>query len=147
MAMWFYQMSQAEWTPEEYRLDIWEGERWGWLLRDSAGNPKRISGQKRPEPGDRIVFFFAKEGCAEPGFYGWAIVLTWLDAKMEIYFRPVAPSDQLKMHPWWDPDEGNVQQIANRIRGSVAQGTLWPVAEPEGEAIGKGINAWVAGRP
>src|SRR5215217_934499 len=30
MAMWLYQLSQSKWTPNDYRVDIWEGERWRW---------------------------------------------------------------------------------------------------------------------
>jgi hypothetical protein len=43
-----------------------------------------------------------------------------------MYFRPVAPSHHLKMHPSWDTD---AQDLADRIRGKVKQGTFWRVAE------------------
>jgi hypothetical protein len=134
--MWLYQLSQAEWTPERYRLDIWEGERWRWPVR-------KIATSERPAPGDQVVFFFAKAGCPEPGFYGWAVVLQWEEeANQRLYFRPVAPSDHLKMCPWWD---GAAEQIADQIRVPIPQGTLWRVPDQLAAAIGAGIAGWVAG--
>jgi hypothetical protein len=129
MAMWFYQLSQKEWTPEAYRLVIWEGERWRWLLRAKDGKEKKIWSDARPKQGDTIVFFFAEEQCHEPGFYGWAVILLdWSEEESEIHFRPVAPSDQLKMRPWWEgKDGGEAKRIANEVRVPLKKGTLWPV--------------------
>jgi hypothetical protein len=45
-----YQLNANNWSPERYRLEIWEGERWNW----SVGN---ISGKgQHPDPGDIVVF-------------------------------------------------------------------------------------------
>ena len=136
--MWFYQMSQAEWTPEQYRLDIWEGERWRWPVG-------KIAGTDRPQAGDRIVFYFAKKGCPEPGFYGWAVILQWEATDTRFSFRPVAPSDQLKMRPWWDGPDGEVERIATQVRVPIPQGTLWRVPDGLAPAIGAGIAGWVGG--
>ena len=86
-------MDQKQWPPNSYRLDIWENERCTWPVgrKASASSPK---------PGDRVVFFYAPSGGIEPGFYGWAVVLDWHEDERGMYFRPVVPSDHLKMHPW-----------------------------------------------
>jgi hypothetical protein len=135
MAMWLYQLTQAEWPVNSYRLDIWEGERWRWPVG-------KIAGAERPAAGDRVVFYFAKAGCDEPGFYGWAIVLQWEEAESRFYFRPVAPSDQLKMCPWWDDE---ARRVADAIRGPVPRGTLWPVGDDAAAALGAGLARWVNG--
>jgi hypothetical protein len=136
MTMWLYQMDQKQWPPSSYRLDIWENERWSWPVgrKASGGNLK---------PGDRIVFFYARSGGIEPGFYGWAVVLDWHEDERGMYFRPVAPSDHLKMHPWWD-DAAN--RVTDEIRGKVKQGTLWQVPDDLARAISTGITGWL-GKP
>jgi hypothetical protein len=133
--MWLYQMSQRDWSPNNYRLDVWEGERWEWPVG-------RMVGADDP-PGDVVVFFYAPAGGAEPGFYGWAVVQQWIEEPRRFYFRPVAPSDQLKMHPWWDAD---AKRIADQVRGGVKQGTLWPVPDNLAPAIAGGITKWVGGQ-
>jgi hypothetical protein len=134
MAMWFYQMNQSQWSPNSYRLDIWENERWSWPVGKKAST-------NSPTSGDRIVFFYAKSGGIEPGFYGWAIILDLHDDGRGLYFRPVSPSDHLKMDPWWDDA---AEKIADEIRGKVKQGTLWRVSDDMASAISAGISAWVA---
>ncbi|HXE74707.1 MAG TPA: hypothetical protein VNN18_03585 [Candidatus Xenobia bacterium] len=136
MAMWFYQMSQEQWPPGSYRLDIWENERWTWPVG------RKVSSES-PKPGDRIVFFYAPAGGREAGFYGWAILLDWRhdDEGQRIYFRPVAPSDHLKMHPWWDD---TAKEIAEKVRGAVKQGTLWEVPNDLAAAISAGVTAWLS---
>jgi hypothetical protein len=111
-----------------------ENERWRWRVgrKASTGSPK---------PGDRVVFFYAKSSGNEPGFYGWAVVLDWHEDERGMYFRPVAPSDHLKMHPWWD---ANAEGIADEIRGKFKQGTLWKVPDHLSPDISKGITAWLS---
>lgn len=101
------------------RLEIWEGERWYWEVRQAVG-----AREEGPVPGDVLVFFYTPTGGADPGFYGWAVELEWLREERLIYFRPVSPSDRLKMRPWWDE---KAAELADRIRGRVKQGTLWRV--------------------
>ena|SRR3990172_7667733 len=136
MAMWFYQMSQGLWPPGSYRLDIWENERWTWSVPTKRGT-------RDPEPGDRVVFFYAPSRGEEGGFYGWAVVLDWRhdEEGKRIYFRPVAPSDHLKMDPWWDPD---AKRIADEVRGQVKRATLWPVRDELAKKISAGITAWLS---
>jgi len=137
MTMWLYQMDQKQWPPNSYRLDIWENERWSWPVgrKASVGNLK---------PGDRIVFFYARSGGVEPGFYGWAVVLDWHEDERGMYFRPVAPSDHLKMHPWWDDE---AKRVTDEVRGRVKQGTLWQVPDDLARAISTGITSWLGKSP
>jgi hypothetical protein len=135
--MWFYQLSEDYWPPTSYRIDIWENERWSWPV----GN--KISAGATPQPGDTIVFFYSK-GCSEPGFYGWAVVLSWEEGtnneKDRLYFRPVSPSDRLKMHPWGNPA---ALQLADDVRGKMRQATLWLIGDENTKnAINAGILSW-----
>jgi hypothetical protein len=136
--MWLYQLTQAEWPVNSYRLDIWEGERWSWEVKKVSGT------QDVPVPGDTICFYYAKSGCPAPGFYAWAVVLQCVEERdiRRIYFRPVAPSDQLKMRPWWDDE---ARRVAGAIRGPVPRGTLWPVSDELAAAVGAGFERWVHG--
>jgi hypothetical protein len=73
-AMWFYQLDNADWSINDYRLDVWEGERWEWRVfraTEIKSSP--------PKPGDQIVFFYAPHDNNDPGFYGWAIITQWID--------------------------------------------------------------------
>lgn len=134
MTMWLYQMDQKQWPPNSYRKDIWENERWSWSIGRKASRVK-------PVPGDRVVFFYAPSRGHEPGFYGWAIVLDIHDDERGMYFRPVSPSDHLKMHPWWD---STAKRLADEIRGKVKQGTLWKVPESLQSEITTGITNWLS---
>lgn len=136
MSMWFYQLSQKRWSPERYRLEIWEHEKTRWSVGDKPP-PRDV-----PEPGDTVVFFYAPTGGNEPGFYGWAVVLKWYPKSASpLYFRPVAPSDCLKMRPWWNETGA---ALADEIRGTVKQGTLWRVSQPLSEKLRSGLAAWMA---
>jgi hypothetical protein len=137
MAMWLYQLSQKRWSPERFRLEIWEHEKWNWPVGDKPP-PLRDA----PKAGDTVVFFYAPSGGRDAGFYGWAVVLEWFsESNAPLYFRPVAPSDYLKMRPWWGDD---ASELADRIRGKVKQGTLWRIPESLAEKIRSGIANWVA---
>jgi hypothetical protein len=134
MSMWLYQIDAQNWSPQRYRLEIWEGERWAWPV-----GQKRLSGQE-PIPGDIVVFYNTPSGGTDFGFYGWAIILEWFENGSELYFRPVAPSDLLKMHPWRDQP---ARDIADAIRGKVKQGTFWYVPEELEFAVRDGIFRWI----
>jgi hypothetical protein len=100
-----------------------------------------------PRQGDTVVFFYAKAGGPDPGFYGWAVITEWLagggPGKDEMYFRPVAPSDHLKMRPWWDDE---AEELADRIRGKVKRFNLWRVSEEDSLGLRRGIARWVSGQ-
>jgi hypothetical protein len=135
VSTWLYQMSPKVWSPARYRLDIWEGERWAWPVGVMSGEGSK------PKPGDLLVTYFTETGGTDPGFYGWAIILDWLDeAGDQLRFRPVAPSDLLKMCPWWN-DEAS--RLADRIRGKMKQRTLWLVQDDLATQLRQGILGWV----
>lgn len=135
MATWLYQLSASTWSPERFRLEIWEGERWNWPVAGRAGQGKV------PGPGDVIVFFYAPSGGYDPGFYGWAVVLEWYpQSTQQLYFRPTAPTDYLKMNPWWDKE---AQKLADEIRGKMKQRTLWIVSREHVARIRRGISGWL----
>lgn len=99
---------------------------------------------KKPEPGDLLVTFFAPTGGTNPGFYGWAVVLEWLEeASSRLRFRPVPPSDTLKMCPWWNEEAA---ALADKIRGKMKQLTLWLIRDDLATQLRRGILTWVAGR-
>jgi len=135
MSMWMYQLNQTNWPPSRYRLEIWEGERWVWTVG------QRSSEGELPNPGDTVMFFYAPSGGDDPGFYGWAVVLEWLEDASHLYFRAVAPSDYLKMHPWWD-DEAHA--LADAIRGRMKRRTLWKVSDNLVDRLRRGMKSWVA---
>lgn len=138
MGYWFYQISQEIWEPERFRIEIWENERWSWTV-------PTLRGGGEPQPGDSVAFYYAKAHGADPGFYGWAVVLEYHkshDENKTLYFRPVAPTNHLKMHPWWNEE---AQEIANEVRGAVAQGTVWRVSDEQWKRIRRGFTSWVSG--
>jgi len=138
MSMWLYQMNQKMWHPRRYRLEIWEGEHWSWSVGHKVGATK-----EPPQQGDTVVFFYAQAGGHDPGFYGWAVITEWLSGEEQMYFRPVAPSDHLKMHPWWDAE---ADKLADKIRGSVKQGNLWRIDEEQANRLRQGITGWLSRR-
>ncbi len=140
MATWLYQLSADNWSPERYRVEIWEGERWNWSVGAMSG-----AGQQ-PAPGDIMLFFYAKSAQSvvkDPGFYGWGVILDWVAKAREIHFRPAAPSDHLKMHPWWDDQ---AEQLADEIRGKMRQRTLWLVSDELVKEVRTGMTSWLAGQ-
>ncbi len=142
MSTWLYQLNQKFWGPELYRLEIWEGEPWSWTVGQISGE-----GQK-PEAGDTLVTFYAKSDGPDPGFYGWAVIQEWKkeptkEAPSQLRFRPVTPSDALKMRPWWDKE---ADALADAIRGEMKQRTLWLVPDEQAKQIRRGMMGWVAGK-
>lgn len=137
MSTWLYQMNQKYWNPQRYRIEIWEGQTWQWDVG------KKITQDHVPTAGDIVMFFYAKSGGTEAGFYGWAVILEWLtldDQSNHMTFRPVAPSDHLKMDPWWNV---KAEKLADKIRGSVKQGTLWYVEDGLIKELRSGVAAWL----
>ena len=135
MSTWLYQINQKMWSPERYRIEIWEGEKWVW----PAGS--KTSAGTSPEPGDTVVFFYSPSSGKDPGFYGWAVILEWLQENNSLYFRPVAPSDNLKMHPWWND---GARALADKIRGRMKQKTMWLIPEELIQPLRLGITSWLS---
>jgi hypothetical protein len=140
MSAWFYQLSQRSWDPARYRFEVWEGQAWRWPVG------RKVGGEERPASGDIVTFFYAKSGGAEPGFYGWGVILEYIPEHDEshdlMYFRPVPPSDFLKLAPWWD-DEAS--KLADDIRGQMKQGTLWLIQPTNLARLRRGIRWWTSG--
>jgi hypothetical protein len=139
MSYWLYQINQKLWDPGRFRIEVWEGERWSW-----AGG--KVQGGEKPHPGDSVAFFCARTGGDDPGFFGWAVALEWHEdheGKGTLYFRPAAPTNHLKMHPWWNDE---AQALADEIREPMMQATLFPVLGEQWRRIRTGITTWVSGR-
>lgn len=140
--MWFYQLSQKKWSPERFRYEIWENQKWHWPVWKRQGWNKK----RNPQVGDTIVFFYAKSSGMEPGFYGWAIIVEYRVEEKLIYFIPVAPTNFLKMCPWWDKGrDKSASKLANEIRGSAKEATTWAVKPNQAEKVQDGIRRWVSG--
>jgi hypothetical protein len=134
LATWLYQMT-VEWYPQnDYRLEVWEGKHTTW----NEQGKKRVPSEPHPEPGDSLLLFFAKDSCEKPGFHGWAVVSKWTDGE-RMTLTPVAPSDQLKMHPWGDTIAMN---LADEVRGSPRRATFWLVDPQIARKIEAGIMSW-----
>ena len=134
MSVWIYQLNQKNWPPETFRYEIWEGRNWSW------GYGKKI-GAAQPAAGDTLVFFYAPRGGKVPGIYGWAVVERCDEESRIVYFRPTAPTDHLKMDPWWDEE---VKKVTEDIRGPVPQATLFQVQERNICKIQQGIKNWLS---
>jgi len=130
MSMWIYQLNQENWSPEIFRYEIWEQQRWSWPYGKKVGDDN-------PAPGDTLVFFYAPRGGNEPGIYGWAVIERWDGESKTVYFIPATPTDYLKMDPWWDED---AKKILNEIRGRMKQATLFLVPKDKVFAIRHGIK-------
>jgi hypothetical protein len=139
MSTWLYQLNQENWTPQRYRLEVWEGQAWQWEVRT------KVTQGHAPIAGDSVTFFYAKSGGTEAGFYGWAVILEWLpfDQTSQMTFRPVAPSDHLKMDPWWNPA---AEKLADAIRRPIKQGTLWYMEEDLSRRLRSGVAAWLSAK-
>jgi len=138
MSTWLYQLNPKAWTPETFRFEIWEGQRWHWDY-----GTKRGGDGANPNIGDTVVFFYARSGGDDPGIYGWAVLDRCEPADHRLYFVPAAPTNYLKMTPWWDKV---AERLTDRIRGSVKQGTLWHVSSDDTKALRAGVRRWLAGK-
>ncbi|EIP98086.1 hypothetical protein OpiT1DRAFT_02536 [Opitutaceae bacterium TAV1] len=106
MSTWLYQLNAQDWSPETFRYEIWEGKPWHWRYG------KKLA-KALPETGDTIVFFYAPSGCDDPGFYGWAVLERCHAESQTLYFLPAAPTNHLKMDPWWNDD---AKRLVDAIR-------------------------------
>ena len=104
MATWLYQMSGKAWAPERYREEIWEGDETSWPQGAVRGG--------QPESGDSITLWYARSVSDDPGLYGWGVILGAREGV--IRWRPVAPSDYLKMDPLFDQ---KLSGLVDEIRG------------------------------
>lgn len=139
MSTWLYQLNETKWSRQIFRGDIWENRQWHW----EVGAIREALGQ-RPQSGDVIIFFYAETRCEEPGIYGWAVVDRFDDysekEKKRLYFVPAAPTNHLKLDPWWDDD---AKTITKEIRGEVPLATLFLVGQEHVQQIRRGIKRWL----
>lgn len=123
-------MSGDIWPEENYRAEIWEGTPVFWPVQ-------KIAQSGRPTAGDRIFCWYAKTVSKSPGICGWGVVLSYEDALHRIGWRPVFPSDVLKMFPVFDKE---VSALVKSIRG-FPRGTLWPVTDEDARSLTNTILA------
>jgi hypothetical protein len=133
MSTWIYQLNPKEWPPEVFRYEIWERERWHWSYGQKRGSAT-------PAVGDTIVFFYSRSGGTDPGIYGWAVIERCAPDSGTLYFIPVAPTDYLKMDPWWDND---AKKVTDDVRGAMKQATLFEVPAEKISVIRAGIRKWI----
>lgn len=133
MSTWLYQLNPTTWPPETFRYEIWERERWHW----GYGNKR---GADEPKTGDTLVFYYARSGGTDPGIYGWAVVERCDVDSHTLYFIPVAPTDRLKMHPWWDHE---MKALSDEVRGGMKQATLFEMSGEDRDRIRSGIRSWL----
>lgn len=88
------------------------------------------------------MFFDARTGGDDPRIYGWAVLDRSEPEAHRLYFVPAAPTNYLKMTPWWDKE---AEKLTDRIRGTVKQGSLWHVSGADTKALCAGIRCWLAG--
>ena len=94
MAARLYQMTADNYSPEEFRSEIWEGG----LIKWPSGKISSKAGQEIA-PVDIVILVYVRSGAQEPGIFGWGIILGFQKDKGHIVFRPVYPSDFLKIYP------------------------------------------------
>ena len=123
MQTWLYQMSNAIWPVSQYRIEVREGEPLEWKGTHIPPNKA-----KNITAGDAIILFYAPSGNDDPGIYGWGVISEYNPKRDILDFHVVSPSDYLKMDPLWDEE---IKQVISKIRGKVAQGTLWSISQDD----------------
>jgi len=112
--VWVYQLSSKEWNQDLYRLGVLEGERVAWPVGKKQS-------ELEPEPGERIVCWWAKTGAPEFGVVGWGVIegSTYGEG---IRWRPRSPSDRWSMSPLRSPE---IEAAVDKVRGKMRQATLF----------------------
>jgi hypothetical protein len=138
MAVCLYQMSHKDWPPERYREEVWERELVSW----PAG---RVIGKSEPEPGDSMILWYAKTGNPDPGLYGWGVIVgtSAIQNRKRVRWRPVSPSDYLKMNPILDDE---IAGIIDQIRKGMPRATMWPIPPEQIRSIRSRIHNHIAWR-
>ena len=138
MSAWLYQMKTGEvegepWSPQEYRLQVWEGY-------DTTWNARKIHDRNKGTitPGDLIVFVFTKSRTKDHGIYGWGIIEKYNARTNRLTFTPTFPSDYLKTSPVWDD---SVAALLDQVRVPAPYtGTMWFLTLGELQAIRAAIK-------
>lgn len=133
MSTWLYQLNQNQWPPGTFRYEVNEAQRWSWDYGQKRG-------EATPATGDTVVFFYSPSGGGDPGIYGWAVVERCDTESQTLYFIPTAPTNWLKMDPWWDAE---AKRVCDAIRGAMKQATLFEVSDALVPRIRRGIRRWL----
>ena len=133
MTMWLYQVNPEFWSVEDYRYDSWEGEVNEWM----HGN---INGDEYPQRGDTLLVWFDKGAAEEPGLHGWGVVMDLDLLEKSILFRPVFPSDLMKMAPM---TEKKIFEIIEGTKGEFPVGTMWPLSLEDEKTIREMVYDWI----
>jgi hypothetical protein len=137
MQTWLYQMSDAIWPVSQYRLEVKQGELIRWRTTNIPQNKGR-----EIAPGDAIVLFYAPTGNDNPGVYGWGVIVNYNPEQDRLDFQVNPPSDYLKMDPLWDDE---IRILISKVRGKVAQGTLWAMSNNDFDTLRSKIRHRVSG--
>jgi hypothetical protein len=138
MTAWLFQMTTQEidddaWSPNDYRLQVWEGEESKWL---SHKNNNRDQGPIAP--GDLIILYFCKSKTKDYGIYGWGVISKYNPKTNKITFMPTSPSDYLKVSP---VKSDEIDALVDRIRlPTPHSGTMWAVTFDEMKTFRNAIN-------
>jgi len=135
MGEWLYQMSEDFYTPEEYREQIWEEE----LVHWPTG---KIVGDEIPGAGDTMALWYTKTGARHPGICGWGVILRCLPEEEDLLWRPVFPSDYLKMDPIYNEE---VSRLVDVIRGGMPRATMWLIRPEHADRLRGAIRSWLGG--
>ena len=136
MSTWLYQLNAQDWSPETFRYEIWEGKPWRWPYGSKRGEAEL-------ELGDTLIFFYAKTGCSDPGFYGWAVLEQHRADSPLLYFTPAAPTNRLKMDPWWN--DRDAKKLVDRIRGNMPQATLFLIKDADLKTLRTALRRHLGG--
>lgn len=136
MKTWLYQLNSKLWATNLFRCAIWQGRQWQWNRKKARPN------NAIPDPGDVLVFFYTQES-DEPGIYGWGIIdrcEAFGDETM-LNFTPTAPTNHLKVDPWWDNE---CKRIVDEIRANQAAfATVFEIPDALVPQIRLGIKRWL----
>ncbi len=136
MSTWLYQLNAKDWPPETFRYEIWEGKPWRWGYGSKRGGAEL-------KVGDTLIFFYAPSGCDDPGFYGWAVLERHREEDALLYFTPAAPTNRLKMDPWWE--EAETKALVDKIRGKMPQATLFIIERDELKILRSALRRHLGG--
>ena len=135
--MWLYQMSETQWPAGQFRATVWEGSTVSW----PTGN---VRSSDRPEPGDRLLCWYARTGASLPGVVGWGVVLGYSPERTEILWRPAPPTDALKMHPLFDDE---IVDRVEGVRGRFRQATMWQMSRADASWFCDRVSGWFGREP
>lgn len=120
-AVCIYQLSSSEWGQGAYRLSVLEGSGVTWPVGKKQT-------ELEPEPGDRIVCWWAKASAPEFGVIGWGVI-DGSSYGAAIRWHPRSPSDRWSMSPLNSPE---LDSAVDKVRGGMRQATLF---------VAEGLNA------